>query len=338
MRTLLTLVAVLVATASTLSADWSPERAAQYLDSRQKEWFSWKPALQADGPCVSCHTGMTYLLARPALRRVLKESQPTEYETGLLTRLRARVGEKPPGGLQGVETIFSAMFLGREDQMKTMSAHTQKAFDQLWALQSGEGAPKGAWRWYAANLDPWENSESSYYGAALAHAAIVYTPGEYRESPQVRERTALLTSYLSDTAASRRLHDRLALMFVRLTRPDSRQAAITNEALSKQQPDGGWTMESLGPWMAHPDAPPTSGSHAYATAFATYMILRGGVPATDPRLQKALDWLASHQDPKTGAWAATSMNKRYPEGSMESGFMQDAATAFAALALIEAGR
>jgi hypothetical protein len=32
------------------------------------------------------------------------------------------------------------------------------------------------------------------------------------------------------------------------------------------------------------------------------------------------------------------MNKRYPEGSMESRFMQDAATAFASLALVEAGR
>ena len=32
------------------------------------------------------------------------------------------------------------------------------------------------------------------------------------------------------------------------------------------------------------------------------------------------------------------MNKRYPEGSMESRFMQDAATAFASLALIEARR
>jgi hypothetical protein len=32
------------------------------------------------------------------------------------------------------------------------------------------------------------------------------------------------------------------------------------------------------------------------------------------------------------------MNKRYPEGSMESRFMQDAATAFASLALLEANR
>jgi hypothetical protein len=32
------------------------------------------------------------------------------------------------------------------------------------------------------------------------------------------------------------------------------------------------------------------------------------------------------------------MNKRYPPNSMEASFMQDAATAFAALALVEANR
>jgi hypothetical protein len=338
MRTLLTLAVVLVATTSTLSADWSPELAARYLDGRQKDWFAWKPAMSADGPCVSCHTGMTYLLARPALRRVLKESQPTMYEVGLLDRLRTKVGEKPAGALQGVETIFSAMFLSREDATKTMSAHTQKAFGQLWALQSGDGAPKGGWRWYAANLDPWENTESGRYGASLAAVALLQTPAEYRETPGVREQAASLNAYLMDSVASRRLHDRLALLLARSFVPDSLRQSIATDALGSQQADGGWTIASLGPWTAHADAPPASGSNAYATAFTTFALLRGGVAASDPKLAKALTWLASHQDPKTGAWAATSMNKRYPEGSMESLFMQDAATAFASLALIEAGR
>jgi squalene-hopene/tetraprenyl-beta-curcumene cyclase len=338
MRKLLTLVAVLVATTSTLSADWNPELAAQYLDGRQKEWFAWKPAMSADGPCVSCHTGMTYLLARPALRRVLKETQPTMYEVGLLDRLRAKVGEKPAGGLQGVETIFSAMFLSREDAKKTMSTHTQKAFDQLWALQSADGPSTGGWRWYAANLDPWENSESGRYGASLAAIALAQTPGEYRDTPNVRAHSASLSAYLLDSAASRRLHDRLALLWAGAIVPDTQRAAITADALGKQQADGGWTIESLGPWMAHADAPSASGSNAYATAFTTFALLRGGVRPTEPHLSKALTWLASHQDSKTGAWPAVSMNKRYPEGSMESRFMQDAATSFAALALIEAGR
>jgi hypothetical protein len=77
-------------------ASWSPELAARYLDARQKAWFEWKPAASVDGPCVSCHTGMTYLLARPALRRALGETDPTMYERGLMDRLRANVGAKRP--------------------------------------------------------------------------------------------------------------------------------------------------------------------------------------------------------------------------------------------------
>ena len=107
MRKLLTLVALLIATTSTLSADWNPEAAAQYLDGRQKEWFSWKPAMSADGPCVSCHTGMTYLLARPALRRRLKESQPTMYEVGL----RYPDGSMESRFMQDAATAFAALAL-----------------------------------------------------------------------------------------------------------------------------------------------------------------------------------------------------------------------------------
>src|SRR5712692_10288916 len=139
---MLRLLATLTAIAATgWSADWNAKLAAQYLDSRQKDWFAWKRAQSADGPCVSCHTGLTYLLARPALRRLLHEKEPTVYETGLLNRLRANAGAKPPANLQGVETIFAAMFLAREDQGRA-------AFDQLWALQEKEGELAGAWPWY----------------------------------------------------------------------------------------------------------------------------------------------------------------------------------------------
>src|SRR5207245_7799545 len=42
------------------------------------------------GVCVSCHTGVTYLLARPVLRHALNEGQPTTYEKGLLGGLHAQ--------------------------------------------------------------------------------------------------------------------------------------------------------------------------------------------------------------------------------------------------------
>lgn len=329
---------VLVSTASVLTADWSPQAAARYLDQRQKEWFEWKTAASANGPCVSCHTGMTYLLARPALRRALKEDQPTIYERGLMDRLRSNVGAKPPGALQDVEAIFAAMFLARQDERQAMSESTQKAFEQLWTLQRTEAPAKGAWKWYAANLDPWEHAQSSYFGASLAMLALGSTPAEFQQRSDTRERVAAVSEYLAD-ASGHPLHDRLALLWASSTRPsvlsDAQRASLVSEAFAKQQADGGWTLESLGPWTVHPDAPPATGSDAYATGFTAFVLGRAGVPATHAGMFRALAWLRSHQDPATGAWPAVSMNKRRPAGSMEAQFMQDAATAFASLVLLE---
>src|SRR5438876_12458451 len=93
---------VLVFFAVALSAragDWNPKLAAQYLDSRQEKWFAWPTATASGTPCVSCHTGMTYLMVRPMLRRALSEKQPSVYETGLIAALRGRVAKKTPKDL-----------------------------------------------------------------------------------------------------------------------------------------------------------------------------------------------------------------------------------------------
>ena len=326
----------------TAAADWSPQLAAQYLDGRQKEWFAWKPAMSANGPCVSCHTGMTYLMARPILRRALNESQPTEYERGLMARLRTNVGEKPKGALQEVETIFTALFLAEQERAsRAASPETRKAFDGLWALQAQDGPLAGGWRWYAADLDPWEHKGSSLYGAGLAALALASAPGDVRASADTQTRA--LTSYLAASLTNDKpLHDRLAVLWAssrfEAALPSAARAALVAEVLSKQSADGGWTIDGLGPWMAHADAPPRSGSSNYATAFTTYVLQKAGVQASNPALARARTWLSGRQDPATGAWPDVSMNKRRPAGSMEALFMQDAATAFAAMALLEGGR
>ena len=110
--------------------------------------------------------------------------------------------------------------------------------------------------------------------------------------------------------------------------------SIIDETLKKQQPDGSWTIAALGPWKDHPAAPPANGASAYATAVAAFALEQAGLPRSDPKLKKALDWLRSKQDPQFGYWAADSMNKRREPGNMPEGFMRDAATAFAVLALI----
>jgi squalene-hopene/tetraprenyl-beta-curcumene cyclase len=344
-RRLLVLAAVAfgLASVAALESRWHPDRAARYLDHRLDQWSRWKPAASPDGPCVSCHTGMTYLLARPALRQRLGESEPTVHEQALLRRLRANVGEKPESYLQGVETVFAAFFLTRRQEGRPLDTETRKAFDQLWALQLRDGASAGSWEWLKVDLDPWEHSESEFFGAALAALAVGQAGAAYAGNAAVASQVTALTAYLRTPPSARRpLHDRVALLWASsqlpALLPSADRQALLAELLGKQAPDGGWTLASLGPWTPHPNAPPAAGSDAYATGFVTYVLQRAGLGSSDPRLDRALTWLATHQDPETGAWVGASMNKRYPVGSMESLFMQDAATALASLALIEAGR
>ena len=322
------------------AADWNPRLAADYLDSRQKEWFAWDRAKAPGGPCVSCHTGATYLLARPALRRALGESQPTPYETGLLDALRARADKreskdvfpsytKEPGASQalGVESIHSALFLG-----------TEESFARLWAFQIQEGEAKGGWHWFSLNYDPWEMPDSRFYGASLAAVAI----GKSAAAKKDRARVTALAAYLQGEQVRQPLHNRAALLWASEKLPEILTASVRQGILAdiwqKQQPDGGWTIASLGPWKERETAPPASGSEAYATGIVALALQKGGVSRSDARLKRALDWLASHQDRESGAWLSQSMNKRYETGSMQIRFMNDAATAFASLALLEGGK
>jgi squalene-hopene/tetraprenyl-beta-curcumene cyclase len=327
---------VVVCTLAVIAArdsSWDPALAAKYLDTRQQEWFAWPRAQSSDGACVSCHTGLPYLIARPALRRLLKESDATTYERGLRDRLAAHAGEKPKGSLQAVETIMAAMFVADADARR-------KTFDQLWTLQLTDGPLKGGWQWYNANLDPWETPAQFRYGAALAALAIGNAPADVRSTPAAEPRVRALREFLNDDLPGRPLHVRLAVLWASTTLPSilsgEANRMIVDEVLKKQQRDGGWSLDALGPWDEHASAPASldrASSNSYATAFTTYVLRQAR--AGGDRTEAGLAWLRSHQDRTTGAWPAVSLNKTYAAGSMEEKFLQDAATGFAAAALSE---
>jgi squalene-hopene/tetraprenyl-beta-curcumene cyclase len=355
MRNRILAVTMVAAALPVFCSDWNARLAADYLDSREKEWSAWQAAAAPGGTCFSCHTNMTYLLARPFLRAALKEGGPTRFESALLDGLRARADKreakeifaaftKEPIASQalGVEAIFATLFLTLADSGKPgMSAATHLAFDRMWSLQIQEGKTAGAWEWFSLDLDLWETADSPYYGAALAAVAAGSAPSAYREQPEVGPRVRALTNYLLRERENQPLHNRLMLLWAAAKLPDVLPAvsrrALMEEIRHKQGTDGGWSIESLGPWKQRPSAPPSEGSNSYATAFAAYALERGGVPASDSQLKRALEWLRAHQDRESGFWEANSMNKRFEPGSMQVLFMRDAATAFAALALVEAG-
>jgi squalene-hopene/tetraprenyl-beta-curcumene cyclase len=319
MRMLLLLFAL-----PAFGADWNPRAAADYLDARQKQWFAWPGANGNGVPCVSCHTGASYLLARPALRRVLGEAEPTPYETGLLDSLRSRLPKRTPKELfpkgtephqtesAGVESIFAAWFLRDPD-----------AYDRMWSLQTADGA----WAWNSFDLNPWEQPESAYYGAAVAALAVQAGPAELRSRPEA----ARLLAYLKRDFAAQPVQNRLMAVWAGAG-PEAGRKATLDELWQKQSADGGWALDALGPWKKQEKAVPSTGPNAYATGFAAAVLQKSGVPATDARLARALAGLKARQDPK-GYWDAASMNKVYAPESMPAGFMRDAATAYASLAL-----
>ncbi|MGH8258301.1 MAG: hypothetical protein ACREUG_01270, partial [Steroidobacteraceae bacterium] len=73
----------------------------------------------------------------------------------------------------------------------------------------------------------------------------------------------------------------------------------------------------------------------YATGLTTLALEENGVSAANPRLSRALAWLRSNQD-SNGDWSGYSLNRRHGPGDPTAGFMNDAATAFAVLALTQA--
>jgi squalene-hopene/tetraprenyl-beta-curcumene cyclase len=317
--------------------DWNPQLAANYLDGRQKEWFAWPRANTAKGLCVSCHTGLPYMLARPALRTVLKEAGPLPYETGLLDAVKKRI---PTFGTTPAEPVLTALLLAAEDARQgSLHKETEQAFGSLWSLQKASGPSQGAWDWNNTGRDPFSAPYGQFYGAALAALAVGLAPEGYQSRPQIQKNLDALKTYLADQRNAQPLHNRVVLVWVStklgglLTEADRK--AIVNELAGKQQADGGWTLDSLGPWSKHPDAPPTEGSNAYATGLAAFILERVGLSAANPKLGGALHWLRAHQD-TSGFWEAQSMNTHYEPGSMPSQFMRDVATAYATLALIEA--
>src|SRR5260370_38461068 len=90
-----------VAALPAIAGDWSPRLAADYLDARQKQWIAWPRANGDAKPCISCHTGLPYLMARPARRKALGETAPTPYETTLPVAIRTSAEKKGKGPAAG---------------------------------------------------------------------------------------------------------------------------------------------------------------------------------------------------------------------------------------------
>jgi squalene-hopene/tetraprenyl-beta-curcumene cyclase len=333
---------------------WNQAAAAQYLDSREIWWQGWD-ASQRDHKtvCVSCHTVLPYALSRSSLRGALGEEAPSAPEHVMLNNVLRRVtlwnqvqpfysnskeGPTLAPDSRATESVINVLILSTYDAQKNhLTDITRSAFDAAWALQIKSGEQAGAWGWQNFHLAPWESNESQYYGAALAAVAVGRAPDDYRDDPKIQENLRLLRGYLRREYAVQPLLNKVYLLWASAKLPglltSSERAALLATILSKQQPDGGWSLTDLGTWKRRDNTSLETRSDGLATGLTMVALEQTGLARNLPQAKRGLAWLAQNQTPDEGRWSAWSVNLKRDPDSYIGRFMSDAATGFAVLAL-----
>jgi hypothetical protein len=348
--------------------EWDRTKAAAYLDGRGEQWFKFGSSHRGTGntqtSCVSCHSLLSFALARPVLRQITNEKLPTKFEARLLEQTRTRVAnwekldaesfqlmydfdEAKKKQSWGTEAVLNLLILARDDRFQgheAPSADTRKALSILWATQVREGKDKGSWDWINFGMDPWEGQSSRYMGACLAAIAVGTIPGHdlAGASAEEKERLGSLRAYLKERFSAENLHNRVWLLWASgsmdgLLTPDEKDQLIA-QVFAKQLASGGWSLGSLGAYARKDVKDHSATPDGYATGLVLHALQVAGLPKEHPQLGRGLSWLRSNQD-QTGAWRASSVNKNRAPEAKDAGkahvgkFMWDAATAYSILAL-----
>ncbi len=289
--------------------EFSPARAVAYMEEGATAWTR-------ERKCLSCHTNATYMVTRPALTSSL--GRPSEelraFAIQQLTEFQSTDLEKLRSGIRPTQVAYLAQGMAEWDAHVTgkLSAETEDALDLMLQVQ-GES---GDW----GNTDAWPPFESSnYHSTTVAALAMATAPGwlAVRAKDEAVEK---VKNYLKGGAP----HDygRLLLLWVATRWPglldeDVKQKLIAN-VWRHQRKDGGWsirTFSSPDKWGRGNRAeklraedefqnPPSDG---HQTGLCLLVLRQAGVPAADPRLQRAVKWLLSHQR-ESGRWWTRSLN------------------------------
>jgi len=300
--------------------EYSLKAAAQYLDAAAQAW-------QQEKRCFACHTDYPYLLARPAVPRGLAAHDK------IRSTLEGRVNEpwaKKPGPYQNSESVMVAAVLACNDAATTGELHplTRKALDRMWTVQGDDGG----WTWQKGNRPP--SGVDDYYGTAMAAVAAGVAPDGYSETATAKKGLEGIRKYFQNNAPAN-MHNRAMLLWAStyidgLMSPDQRRRVIEG-LLAIQKSDGGWALATLGNWKrSDGNEQDYESSDGYGTGFVIYVLRRAGVIAGDPRIQKGVAWLKTHQR-ASGRWFTRSPN------TDRMHYISNAGTAYAILALEACG-
>src|SRR6185437_9293898 len=154
-----------------LATKFSMEQAAHFLDSASLNWQqTWK--------CFTCHTNISYLIARPSISGdapALREVRRFAEEV-----IGVRWKDKAKGPRSDGEVVALAAAMALNDAATTGKLHplTREALDRMWTVQR----ETGDWKW--PTKCHWPPMESdTHYGATLAAIATGAAPDNYAKTP-----------------------------------------------------------------------------------------------------------------------------------------------------------
>ena len=280
---------------------FSLSKAAEYLDGG---------ARAHETKCVSCHGTFAYLAAYPALAgTATKNREARQFLEEIAGKwATAKMNPHTPP-LRASQVVMAAAVLAQDDAITTGKLHplTLKIFDWVWDLQQ----ENGGWNWAKMNQAPSEIDD--HFGVTMAAIGVGIAPDHYAATPQARKGLDGIRRYLREHPPAT-MHQRCMLLLAAASIPglmnENESKRTVADLFALQRPDGGWAMPGLGNWRRVDDVPlDSTTSDGYGTGFVLYVLRNGGkIPADDPRLQKGVLWLKSHQR-TSGCWFTRSPHK-----------------------------
>jgi len=298
--------------------EFSGDAAVRFLDAVALNW-------KKDRKCFACHSDYAFFFTRPLAGWKVPAHEQLRAKLEHLAENPRRVK------YQVTERVMVASMLAQNDALTTGKLHpiTRKALDRIWTVQREDGG----FDWMKYNQPPSEIDD--HYGATVAVIGVGAAPDGYAETPAAKAGLDKIREYFGNNPPTN-LHHRamklLASVNVDGIMTESERQQVVQDLFALQKPDGGWGLATMGKnWERSDDQQQDlKSSDGYGTGFAIYVLRRTGVAADEPRIQKGIAWLKTHQR-ASGRWFTRSLWKD------QKHYLTHAGTAYCILALAACG-
>lgn len=308
-----------------IRGEWDASLATTFLDDVSTKWVR-------HNHCGTCHTSVPYLMTMELDANGAHAAAVAEVREAVIRNATSHLDQPDQFTNFLVPPAASALAIQDARSGAPADPRVVRLFESMWQLQSSDGS------WLYPKQDgflPFLERDRTYVAMLVALAAG-YDPAEVAGSHLSSPALKRLRHYLQ-VHKPYSVHHQAVLLWASVRTSglltSSEQSLYQNRLLALQRPDGGWTLPSLGSWTRHDGSfnDPTGPSDGYATGLAAVVLCERGL-AQSPAVARALAWLERNQR-VSGRWYTRSLySDRF------KGYLSNAATAYAVMALTECRR